>query len=201
MKKNKITIEWHFLLRDVLKNIWVVVLSALIGYFGTYLVTHSTYKPVYTSSATLAVLAYSGTSGSYSTFTLSQEMANVISTVFAEPTIKAYAAEHLGVDSFDGTVSATLLENTNFINVKVTSDNPKKSYDLLSAVLAVHPKVTREIFNNTNTITIRTPSIPSGPSNGISDENAKLVAAACITLSLAAIVIISLLKDTIKKAK
>lgn len=199
MNKNKITIEWHFLLKDVLKNVWVVVLSALIGYFGTYLVTHSTYKPVYTSNATIAVLAYSGTSGSYSTFALSQEMANVISTVFAEPTIKAYAADHLGVDGFDGTVSANLLENTNFINIKVTSDNPKKSYELLSAILAVHPKVTREIFNNINTITIRTPSIPSGPSNGISDENAKLVSAACITLSVAAIVLISLLRDTIKK--
>ena len=44
MKKNKITIELYSLLRDILKNIWVVILSALIGAMGFYLVTHAAYE-------------------------------------------------------------------------------------------------------------------------------------------------------------
>lgn len=199
MKKNKITIEWHFLLKDIIKNIWVVFLSALIGYMGVYLVSHSTYEPEYTSSATLAVVAYSRSSGSYSTLSVAKDMANVISNVFTEPTVKEYATEHLGIDSFDGKISATVLTETNFIEVKVTSDHPKKSYDLLSAVLKVHYKVTNEIFNAAGVIPIRMPTVPSGPSNKIADGNTNLVVIACMTLSLAAIVILSLLKDTVKK--
>ena len=199
MKKNKITIEWHFLIKDILKSFWVVILSALIGYMGVYLVSHSTYKPEYTSSATLVVIPKSSTSGSYSSLGVSKDMANVISTVFTEPTIKEYATEHLGIDVFDGKISTTVLPETNFIEVRVTSNQPKKSYELLSAVLDVHCNVTNEIFNNAKTVLIRTPSVPSGPSNRVSDENTNLVVTACITLSLAVIVVLSLIKDTVKK--
>ncbi len=200
MKKNKITIEWHFLLKDIIKNIWVVFLSALIGYMGIYLVSHSTYEPQYTSSATLAVL--SGVkSGSYSALSASNDRANVLVNILTEPTTKECAAKHLGVDSFDGTVSASVVSETNFINVKVTSDNPRKSYDLLSALLESHHEVSDKIFRSINVSVIRMPSVPGGPSNRVSDENKNLAAMGCATVALAIIVIFSLAKDTVKKEK
>lgn len=199
MKKNKITIEWHFLLKDILKNIWVVVLCALIGYMGVYLVSHSTYEPEYTSSATIAVITNGIKSGSYATLTASIEKANILVNIFTEPTMKEHAAQYLGVDRFDGSISATVINETNFIELKVTSDHPKKSYDMLSAVLKIHHKVSGKVFKNANLSVIRTPSVPGGPSNRIADENTNLVVAACITLSLAVIVILSLVKDTVKK--
>lgn len=199
MKKNKITIEWHILLKDILKNIWLVVLSALIGYMGAYLVAHTTYEPAYTSKAILAVMNRGQSSGTITSFGASADMANVLSNVFTEPTIKEYASEHLGVDHFDGTVTAAVLTETNFIEVSVTSDHPQNSYELLSAVLNVHHKVTSEIFNNAAMVLIRMPSVPNGPSNRIADGNTNLVVAACITLSLGIIIILSVLKDTVKK--
>lgn len=199
MKKNKITIEWHFLLKDILKDIWIVILSALIGYMGVYLVAHTTYKPMYTSKAIIAVMGRGQATGSIASFGASADMASVLSNVFCEPTIKEYAVTHLGIDHFDGTVSANILSETNFIEIGVTSNQPQKSYTLLSAVLDIHHKVTSEIFNNATIVILRTPSVPSGPSNRIADDNMSLVVAACVTLSLAIIIIFSLLKDTVKK--
>ena len=141
MNKNKITIEWYSLLKDIIRNIWVIILCALIGAMGFYLVNHAAYDPVYTASATLAVNGGGSSSGSYSSFTLSNEKANVLVNIFTEPSIKEAAAEYLKIESFDGTVSATVLEQTNFIELKVTSNHPEKSYELLNAVIKSHHNV------------------------------------------------------------
>ena len=106
MKKNKISIEIHSLIKDIVKNIWVVILCALIGSMGFSIFDYMTYEPAYTSSATLSVLNGTTNTASYSTYTVSAEQANVLVNIFTEPMIKEYAAEYLGEDSFDGTISA-----------------------------------------------------------------------------------------------
>lgn len=199
MKKNKITIELYSLLKDVVKNFWVVVLCALIGSMGFFLITHSTYEPMYTSSATLTVLNSGAVTASYSTYTISAEKANVLVNVFTEPTIKEYAAAYLEIDEFDGTVSARVLDQTNFIELKVTSDHPEKSYRLLNAVLKSHHKVSNKIFKNAGVTVISMPTVPSGPSNHISTANRNLVIAGCATISLALVIAFSLMRNTIKK--
>lgn len=199
MNKNKLTLEIHSILKDVIRNIWVVFLCGLIGAMGFYLVTHSTYEPAYTASATLAVNAGSNTSASYSALTVSNEKANVLVNIFTEPSIKECAAEYLEIDRFDGTVSATVLEQTNFIELKVTSDHPEKSYRLLSAVINSHHKVSNKIFRNAGVSVIRLPSMPTAPSNHMDNGNLNLVVAACVTLSLALILALSIMRNTIKK--
>ena len=199
MKKNKITIELYSLLRDILKNIWVVILSALIGAMGFYLVTHAAYEPMYTSTATLTVLNSGSVTASYSTYTISTEKANVLVNVFTEPTIKEYAAQYLEIDSFDGTISARVLDQTNFIELKVTSDHPEKAYTLLNAVIKSHHKVSNKIFSNAGVTVIGNPTVPSGPSNYISTANRNLVISGCATLSLALVIALSLMRNTVKK--
>ncbi len=199
MKKNKITIELYSLLRDILKNIWLVILSALIGAMGFYLVTHAAYEPRYTSTATLTVLNSGSVTASYSTYTISTEKANVLVNVFTEPTIKECAADYLGIDSFDGTVSASVLDQTNFIELKVTADHPEKAYTLLNAVIKSHHKVSNKIFSNAGVTVISNPTVPSGPSNFISTANRNMVISACATLSLALIIAFSLMRNTVKK--
>ncbi len=199
MKKNKITIELYSLLKDIVKNIWVVILCAIIGSMGFFLVTHASYKPMYTSTATLTVLNSGSVTASYSTYTISTEKANVLVNIFTEPTIKEYAAEYLEIDRFDGTVSARVLESTNFIELKVTSDHPEKAYKLLNAVIKSHHKVSNKIFTNAGITVIGNPTVPGSPSNFISNSDRSLVVIAFATLSLALIIAFSLMRNTVKK--
>ncbi len=199
MKKNKITIELYSLLKDIVKNIWVVILCALTGAMGFYLVTHASYKPMYTSTATLTVLNSGSATASYSTYTISTEKANVLVNVFTEPTIKEYAAAYLEIDSFDGTISASVLDQTNFIELKVTSNHPEKSYKLLNAVIKSHHKVSNKIFRNAGVTVISMPTVPTGPSNHISNSNRNLVIMGCATVALALVIAFSLMRNTIKK--
>lgn len=199
MNKNKFTIELYSLLKDIVKNIWVVFLCALIGAMGFFLVTHASYKPMYTSTATLTVLNSGSVTASYSTYTISTEKANVLVNIFTEPTIKEYAAQYLEIEKFDGTISAQVLESTNFIELKVTSDHPEKSYKLLNAVIKSHHKVSNKIFRNAGVTVISNPTVPSGPSNYISSSNRNLVIMACATISLALIIAFSITRNTVKK--
>lgn len=195
MKKNEITIEFYSILKDVIRNVWIVILSGLIGAMGVYIVSNSIYEPKYTSKATLAVNA---SVSSYSQLTTSNEIAGVLSNVFSEPTVKSRAAEAAGLKSFNGTISATVLSPTNFIELTVTSDSPKLSYDLLTAVIKVHPEVTRKIFKNASISVIRQPSVSSGPSNSAITENSNLIVIGFMTVALAAIIILSVMRNTVK---
>ena len=199
MKKNKITIEFYSLINDVIKNIWVVFLCALIGAMSFFLITHASYNPMYTSTATLTVLNSSTVTASYSTYTISTEKANVLVNVFTEPTIKECAAEYLGVDRFEGSISARVLDQTNFIELRVTSNHPEKAYQLLNAVIKSHHKVSNKIFKNAGIAVISNPTVPSGPSNHISNSDRGLVIMAAATLSLALIIALSLMRNTVKK--
>ena len=187
MNKKSITIEWHSIIKDVVRNIWIVVLAALMGLMGIFIASHSVYKPEYTSSAMLVVNVGSS-SGSYSNYSVSGEVANVLSNLFTESAMKNKAAEFAGRDSFNGRISASVVESTNFIEVSVSSDNPQNSYELLSAVLEVYPEITGSVFENAKLSVLRLPSMPQTPSNSISYENKGLVVMGCVTVAFFAIV-------------
>lgn len=198
MQKNKIIIEWHSILKDLLMNAWVVLLAALIGMMGIYIASYSVYSPEYTSSATLVVTAKSSASNPYSLVSISSEMAEVYTKIFTQPTIKEKAAVQAGVPSFNGTVSATVLSETNLMDVKVTSSSPQTSYELLSAVLSVYPEVADNLFENATISVIKQPSMPHAPSNNISSQNKLIVALGCAFVAVLAIVAISVFRDTVK---
>ncbi len=195
MKKNKLSIDLYTIIKDVTLNIWVVILSGLIAAMSVYIFSHSIYTPEYTARATLAVNA---SGSSYTQLTTSNEIAGVLSNIFSEPTVKSRAAEAAGQKSFRGTVSTTVLSPTNFIELRVTSESPKLSYDLLTAIIEVHPQVTRKIFDNASVSVVRQPSVSSSPSNSAVAQNGDLIILGSMTLVLTAIILLSITRNTIK---
>ena len=91
-KKNKLTIEWYVVIKDFIRNAWLLVLSVLIGLMGIFIVSHRIYTPEYTSTATLVVNASGAVGGSYSLYSISSEMANVLTNIFSQPAMKTKAA-------------------------------------------------------------------------------------------------------------
>ena len=197
MKDRKISIEIHSLCKDLIRNLWVVVLAVLIGRMGIYIASHSVYLPEYTSSATLVVSAKTSSGTAYTNYTVSTELADVFVGVFSDSVMKAKASEYMG-KSFNGNISAKVNSGTNFITLSVTSDSPKNSYEMLNAVLNVYPDVSDYVFDNATLTLLRSPSMPHSPSNAISSDNAALIQSGCAILAVFAIVVISLMRDTIK---
>ena len=120
-------IEFYSIIRDLIKNAWAIIMAAVIGFMGIYVVSRSVYTPEYTAKATLVVNAKSSTTGTYSLFNLSAEMATVVSRVIVQPSVREKAVEILEIEEFDGKLKAEVHEDTNFLSLSVTSDSPQKS--------------------------------------------------------------------------
>lgn len=202
MKNNKsntsFTIEWHSICRDLLRNIIVVIEAVLIGLMGAFIVQHSVYSPEYTSTATFVVNAKVGNYSSYANLAVSSEMTKVLAEIFQQPSMKSRAASNLGKGSFNGTLSASVVEGTNLMQLDVVSNDPQNSYELLCSVIEIYPEILDNVFSNAVLDVIKTPSIPHSPSNSFSSFNKRLIVGGCAFASVAAIVLLSIFRDTVK---
>lgn len=201
MNRGKISIDYYSILKDLLRNFWVVILSLVIGAMGIYIAECSIYKAEYTATATVVVNVKGASSTTSATYSVSSEMALVFSKVFSEPAMKTAAAEHLGLEKFDGRITATVLTDTNFINISVVSDSPRKSYELLSAILKVYPNISEEVFRNSVITILKHPSMPSSPSSvGLQHSKLKVLLVFAL-LSIGAIVALSVFRNTVKNER
>ncbi len=199
MKFLNYKIEFYSIIRDLIKNIWIIIMAALIGLMGVFIASRSVYSPEYTAKATVVVNAKNSQSGGqYSLFAVSVEMSEVIARVLVEPSVKAKAVEIVGADKFDGTLSANVNNGTNFITLSVTSDSPQKSYELLCASLDAYPYISDSVFNNVVITVLSMPKVPTAPSNNISNVNKLLVMGVCAGVVALAIIGLSVMRDTVK---
>ena len=197
-ERNKIIIEWHSVLKDFIRNAWVVVLAVLIGYMGIYIVDTIVYEPEYTSSATLVVSTKGSGNSAFTYFATSSEMAEIYTNVFVEPAMEERAAEHAGYEKFNGKISASVLPSTNFLKVSVTSSNPQDAYELLKSVLVVYPEISDTIFDNALINVLTPPSVPKNATNAVSDTNTSIIVSAIAVMSIFAILVLSIMRDTVK---
>ena len=69
--------DLYTILRDVLYNVWLVVLAFALGVMGTYAVLRQFYTPTYTSSVTLIIRSRSGTTSNYNNLSASMELTDL----------------------------------------------------------------------------------------------------------------------------
>lgn len=196
-----ITFEWNSLVKDLIRNLWVIILAALIALMGTHIVEYSMYTPTYTSEAVLVVHSKTGTSGAYSNLSASSEMANIFTRVFTEPSLKKLAAEHLGLDSFDGTINTSVNSTTNLMNVSVQSKDPELSFKLLSSVLEVYPNVSEFVFTDAVIEVLYAPQMPTSPSNSVLTTHRPYFVLGAMLLAAGLVVVLSLFRETVKEEK
>lgn len=194
----KLSFEWHSLLRDIWRNSWLVILAACIAYMGIYISERSVYSPTYTSTTTLVVRAKTGTAGAYTNLTVSSEMAEIFATVFKDPTMRRMAAENIGREGFQGTVSTSVMEGINLMTVSVTADDPELAYELLSSILEVYPNISEAVFSDAVIDILISPQMPTAPSNRISTMYRGIVILGAMAVMGMLIVLLSLLRDTVK---
>ena len=201
MNRGKISIDYYSILKDLLRNFWVILLSLIIGAMGIYIAECSVYKPEYTATATVVVNVKGSSSNTSSMYSVSAEMAEVFSKVFSEPAMKKAAAEHLNLEKFDGRVAASVLTDTNFINISVVSDSPRKSYELLNSILHVYPNISEEVFKNSVITILKHPSMPSSPSSVGFQHSRMNILLIIAFISIGAIVVLSVFRNTVKNER
>lgn len=201
MKEKKIGIEWHSILRDLVRNAWVILCAAVIGILGTYVVKHIVYHPEYTSSATVIVNSAQGKSNAVASLSQSREIAAIYAEVFIQPTMKEKVCEYLNTDAFDGKISAKVHKGTNIMEISVTAGNPEEAYRELKALLKVYPQITSTLYSNGVVSVLRPAGVPKAPSNNMTSTSVLKTAAVSMAFAAAVIIVFSMLRDTVKSEK
>lgn len=205
MEKNKswfsITFEWNSLVRDLIRNVWAILLAAVIAYMGIQVVEKSIYTPSYTSNAILVVRAKVGSSGMYSNLSSSSEMAAIFTKVFQQSSMKKQAAENIGLESFKGTISAEVNGTTNLMNLSVKADDPELAFRLLTSVLEVYPNISDAVFSDAVIDVISAPNMPVAPSNSALTTYRNHIVLIAMLLEAGLIVLFSLMRETVKEEK
>lgn len=190
------------IVRDLVKNFWVIVLAAVSAFLAVTGVYNLAYKPQYTSTSTLAVNVKGNNGGAYASLYLTNEMAEIFGEVFQSSALRKKIADSMGVDSFEGEISVSLIEETNLMTLTVVSDTPKNAYSVIVAALENYDTVSDYLFTNANLSVLKEPTVPFAPSNPRdSSRPAKLAALAMAALSAGAIVVFSFLRPTVKNAR
>lgn len=193
-------IDIRSIFSDLIKNIWVIVLAILavrMGISGYYSLT---YVPEYTSTATLAVTAKGSSSGSYSSLTTAMNMADVFNQVFQSDALKKMIEEDIGESNIEGTINSSIISQTNLITLTVTSDTPAHAYQMIQSALNNYANVSDYLFSNASLQMVKEPNVPYGPSNYMNYSRIeKLGSLAAIGLSAGAIILVSVLRPTVKR--
>ena len=90
------TADLYAIFRDVMKNLWMVILVGISAAFLTYIGAYLRYQPEYRSSTTFVVSAKASSTGAYANLSQTQSMAETFKTVLDSQVLKkAVSYTHL----------------------------------------------------------------------------------------------------------
>ena len=194
-------IDIRSILKDILKSWFIILIAGISCFLAVFSVYNITYKPEYTSSATLALMIKGNDGGSFSSLNLTNEMAGVLGEVFKSETLKNKVKEDLDVPSVNGTVDVSIIPETNLMVLKATSSSPKDAYLIVQSALRNYDQVSDYLFSNANLMVLKDPTIPFSPSNPKGGTRQSEIAFIFgIVASACAIALLSFLRPTVKNA-
>lgn len=190
------------LIRDVLKRWYLIVMAALLAGMGAYVANDLLYTPQYTTTTTFVVSARGSSTTVYQNLSATTNLAAVFSEVLNSSILRRTVTEAAGVQSFDGTITAEAIAETNLLTLKVTDNDPRTAYLATRAIIENHHIVSYQVLGDTILEVLQEPRVPTAPSNPKSSfsvmKKVGVLAAAAMCVLLG---VLSAMKDTVRSKK
>jgi len=192
-------IEPYSLVTDLLKSLWAMVLGALTVAMLVMMFFQSSSQQSYTSSTIFAVMSKTGSGNSYNNVSAASSMASDFSSILQSDLLRKKVCEDIGVDSYEATITSTVIDETNLLNLSVTSSSPQLTYQIIQSIIKNYSSVTQYVSNNAVMEVLQAPNIPAGGNNTTNYKGrAKRAFGITFVVLLAVFAILSVRHDTIK---
>lgn len=187
--------------REIWKNLWVIFMGAASITIIGILVMRITYSPKYETETVLAV-SYKNNTTNLDTLVATSQMAASYVEIFQGDVLKEIVRVDLGQEELAGKIAASQIEDTNLISLTVTSPNAGEVYRISRSILANYTQVSDVVFDNAVIDVVVDPKIPTEASNLMNMRRwTILLAGGGFILMAALVVIIYIMRDTIKSEK
>ena len=194
------SINYRGIIRDLLKNWWIIVLIVISLYLAATGIGKLVYIPEYTVSTTLVVNAQ-GTSDTYTSLAMANEMADIIKEVFQSDVLLELVENEIGKTN-QGTITCNQIQETNLLVLNVTSKDPQNAYQFMNSALKHYDEVSDHVFTNATLQVLQEPSIPITPSNSSKLINYRNYIALLGGVAVTGIIIcLYLFRHTLKSSK
>jgi capsular exopolysaccharide synthesis family protein len=195
-------ISLYCIVKDLQVNFWIVILCAVMAVMGTEIVTIDLRQLEYVSTATFYVNAKDGSYSAYEDLGMSSATALVLCEVFESNIMARKAAESIGLDYLDADITANVTPNTNLLSLTATAASPIDAFIAVRAIMNNHDKVSSHVFDNVVIEILDLPTVPVSPDNYFNLRPAQTIAAAAaIILALIMILVLSVLRSTVKTSE
>lgn len=189
------------LLREIATKFLAVILVAVIAMSCAYTVTLLAYKPQYETKTTFVVSIRNGAPSVYSNLNAAQELASSFSQVLSSDVMRKQIANELGVKSISGNIEATIVDETNILELRVSASNPRDAYLITEALLNCYEPLVTKVLNNVVLDILQYPTIPTAPVNPLSVRHPmKIAGLAAAAATIALLCVFAYLRDTVKSA-
>ena len=185
-------------IRDVLRNWWRVLLVSMAFSLFTYIFLAEKYTKTYTVKATYIVSVKDAFSSSQN-LSAAVDTAAQFTQIINSSVMKSMVMDDLEIDYFDGTVRASAIEETNLLNLSVTSSTPKMAFSILSSIMKNYKSITQYVVGDYIMEVLQSATIPQGPDVIFNPMPMMTkVFLGCIALLCVFVACISYFKDTIR---
>lgn len=187
-------------IRDVLRNFWMIIVIGLSAILLVSGYQNTIYKEEYTSKATMVVSAKgSSTVSTYMNLTTASEMAQVFSNVFSSNVLKNRIAEELNLQGEKFEISAQTIPETNLLVIYARGEKPQIVYQAICGAIEHYADVSDYVFSNAVLDLMENPEVPLAPSNAMSLRSYQMKAALIAMVLMGAfLVFMSVMRSTIK---
>ena len=212
--EEKISLDLGVLWRNFvpyLRWLWLLVLIlAILAGVRSYIRITRSYRPMYKAETVFSV-STAGTSNESDIFTYSyyynntaaKQAVNTFPYLLNSDVMRELLCLELGPSSINGSISASLVDGTNFFVLSVTSADPQAAYDIIQAVMKVYPQIGQKVIGDIQLVVTSEPAVPTAPYNSAAAWHRSVAVSAAKggALGLALIFLLSLTRRTILSAR
>ncbi len=193
--------DWGCILRNIVKRWWMILLAAVTAASGAYILAAEFYRPTYSATATYVVSTRGNSTTVYSNLNAASELAAVFTDILNSNVLKERVEAETGME-LDATIRATLLPDTNLLDLRVTADEPEKAFFIIRSLIENHGIITSKVMENAVLQVLKAPRVPTVPDVALDNydiaQKAALIAAA---IAACIVGIVSYSSDTLKNTR
>lgn len=198
--QQEFTIDMDSMIKDVLKQFWVILLVAISAALLAGAYKRFTYTPVYETSITFVV----GKSGfnnnlAYENLNSAESVVTKFTQIASSSVLERRVCEELGLNGFPADVRISSVESSNLMTLSLTAPSPNLAYRMIHSVMNITMELSAEMMDAITFKILQPAVMPQYPKNPLqmeSDMKRYAVLAAGMMILLFALR--SYFKDTVK---
>lgn len=196
---NMRNIDLFGLVRNLLKNWWIILMIAGMGVMISHAYISSSYVPEYTSSGIYVVTPKQSTGYVYTNKRFAEGVVTIFQNLMNSDIMKNKIKKELHVSNLDATMGISLIEETNLMKVTVTSKDPILSFKAIDAIMANYADLSEYLTSDAVFDALEAPIVATHADNLLMPRNKSLLAGGiCGLIAVLVFAAINIMRRTIK---